>query len=184
MNNKNLKGRKVLIGVCGGIAAYKICGLVSTLTQVGVGVRVVMTREATRLIGPLSFRALSGHPVLSDREGELADNGMEHIEWARWAELLLVAPCTAHMLSVLAAGSATDSLSTLSLAFSGPQLIVPAMNPTMWAKAAVQRNAAQLREDGYILLGPEKGATACGEVGVGRMAEEKDLIDAIARYLP
>ena len=176
------KGRRMLIAVCGGISAYKVCGLVSTLSQRGAEVRVAMTSMATRFVGPLSFEALCGHPVLLEVEGH-GERTMEHIESARWAEVLLVAPCTANMLAKLAMGLGDDVVSTLSLAFAGPQVLAPAMNPVMWSKPSLQRNLMTLTEDGFVVIPPEEGLMACGDTGVGRLPTESVLLDALARAL-
>jgi phosphopantothenoylcysteine decarboxylase/phosphopantothenate--cysteine ligase len=175
-------GRRVLIAVCGGISAYKICGLVSTLTQQGAEVRVAMTSMATRFVGPLSFEALCGHPVILEVEGQ-GERAMEHIESARWAEVLLVAPCTADMLAKLAMGLGDDIISALSLAFAGPQVLAPAMNPVMWAKPSLQRNIKTLSQDGFTVIPPEEGLMACGDTGVGRLPNEDVLLNALSEAL-
>ena len=148
-----MTGRELLIGVSGGIAAYKTATLVSRLTQAGAGVTVVMTRSAARLVGPRTFESLSGRPVLTNVFGR----GVHpHIEMASRAELLCIAPATANILAKTACGLADDLLSTLYLAFDGPVLMAPAMNAKMWAKAAVQRNVARLRADGVAMVGPRR----------------------------
>ena len=149
-----LADRELLLGVTGGIAAYKAAALVSRLVQAGAGVSVVMTRCATQLVGPKTFESLSGRPVLTDLFGPGAH---PHIEPAGAAELLCVAPATANILAKAAHGLADDLLSTLLLVFEGPVIMAPAMNARMWAKPAVQRNVAQLRADGVMLIGPERG---------------------------
>jgi phosphopantothenoylcysteine decarboxylase len=175
-----MKGRELLIGVTGGIAAYKTAALVSQLVQAGAGVSVVMTRSATRLVGPKTFEALSGRPV----GVRVFGGGVHpHIEAAVRAELLCVAPATANILAKAAWGLADDLLSTILLAFDGPVLMAPAMNTTMWQKAAVQRNVAQLRADGVQLIDPEEGRLSCGMYGPGRMAEPETIFRAIAQRL-
>jgi phosphopantothenoylcysteine synthetase/decarboxylase len=174
--------RRILIGVSGGIAAYKICGLVSTLVQAGAEVQVAMSDMATRFVGPLSFAALSGRRVLLDVEGN-EEHAMEHIASARWAEVFMLAPCTANQLGKLANGLGDDLLSTLSLAFSGPQILAPAMNPEMWAKKSVLRNVDTLRQDGFTVIEPEAGLMACGDTGVGRLPSEEVLLTVLKQSL-
>jgi phosphopantothenoylcysteine decarboxylase/phosphopantothenate--cysteine ligase len=174
-----MKGRELLIGVTGGIAAYKTAALVSQLVQAGAGVSVVMTRSATRLVAPATFEALSGRPVGLRMFG----GGHPHIEAAQRAELLCVAPVTANILAKAACGLADDLLSTILLAFDGPVLMAPAMNTVMWQKPAVQRNVAQLRADGILLIEPGEGRLSCGMYGPGRMAEPDTIFQAIAKRL-
>lgn len=171
---------ELLIGVSGGIAAYKTATLVSRLVQAGARVTVVMTRSATRLIGPKTFEALTGRPVGLHVFGRGAH---PHIELAAAAELFCVAPATANVLAKAAWGLADDLLSTLLLSFDGPLLMAPAMNSLMWQKPAVQRNVAQLRTDGVALIDPEEGYLSCGTHGPGRMAEPETLFRAIAERL-
>ncbi len=175
-----MRGREVLIGVTGGIAAYKTAALVSRLVQAGAGVNVVMTRAARHLVGPKTFQALTGRPVATALFGRGAH---PHIELAAAAELLCVAPATANLLAKAAWGLADDLLSTLLLSFSGPILIAPAMNTVMWQKAAVQRNVAQLRADGFVIIEPEEGYLSCGMRGPGRMAEPEKIFQEIASHL-
>jgi phosphopantothenoylcysteine decarboxylase len=175
-----MKGRELLIGVTGGIAAYKSAALVSQLVQAGAGVTVVMTRSATRLVGPKTFEALTGRPVGLHTFGPGAH---PHIEAAEQAELMCIAPATANFLAKAACGLADDLLSTLLLAFSGPVLMAPAMNCLMWQKPAVQRNVAQLRADDIVLVDPEEGYLSCGMRGPGRMAEPETIFRAIAERL-
>ncbi|MBN1393409.1 MAG: phosphopantothenoylcysteine decarboxylase [Pirellulales bacterium] len=175
-----MTGREILIGVSGGIAAYKTAALVSRLAQAGAGVTVVMTRSATKLVGPKTFEALSGRPVLT----RIFDRGSHpHIETAARAELLCIAPATANILAKTACGLADDLLSTIYLAFDGPVLMAPAMNYKMWEKHAVQRNVAQLRADGVVIIDPEDGRLSCGSTGAGRMAEPEEIFQAIAERL-
>jgi phosphopantothenoylcysteine decarboxylase/phosphopantothenate--cysteine ligase len=173
-------GREVLIGVTGGIAAYKTAGLVSQLVQAGAGVTVVMTACATKLIGPKTFEALTGRPVGLDTFGPGAH---PHIEVARRAEILCVAPATANLLAKAACGLADDLLSTVLLSFAGPMILAPAMNAEMWRKPAVQRNVAQLAADGWTIIDPEEGYLSCGTVGPGRMASPEKIFAAIAAAL-
>ncbi len=175
-----MKGRELLIGVTGGIAAYKTAALVSSLVQSGAGVSVVMTRAATKFVGPKTFEALTGRPVRVDMFGPGAH---PHIELATGAELFCIAPATANLLAKAAWGLADDLLSTLVLSFSGPIILAPAMNSQMWQKPAVQRNVRQLREDGFILVDPEEGYLSCGTVGPGRMASPERIFQVIADTL-
>lgn len=175
-----MQGRELIIGVSGGIAAYKTAGLVSRLVQAGAGVRVVMTDAATRLVGPKTFEALTGRPVGTEVFGP---GGHPHIDLAAAAELVCVAPATANLLAKAALGLADDLLSTLLLSFSGPVILAPAMNAQMWEKPAVERNVAQLRADGFLLIDPEEGYLSCGAVGPGRMAEPERIFQVIAETL-
>ena len=175
-----MNGRELVIGVTGGIAAYKTAALVSRLVQAGAGVSVVMTRAATELVGPKTFEALTGRPVGVDIFGP---SPHPHIELADTAELLCVAPATANLLAKAANGIADDLLSTLLLAFDGPMLLAPAMNTRMWQKPAVERNVRQLEADGFVLIDPEQGYLSCGAVGAGRMASPETIFDAIAKAL-
>lgn len=175
-----MNGRALLIGVTGGIAAYKTASLVSRLVQAGAEVSVVMTRSATRLVTPKTFEALSGRPV---RTRTFGPGAHPHVELAEAAELLCVAPATANVLAKAARGLADDLLSTLLLSFDGPVVMAPAMNNRMWEKPAVQRNVAQLRADGVLLIGPEEGYLSCGTRGLGRMAEPEEIFQVIAEQL-
>jgi len=172
-----MNGRELVIGVSGGIAAYKTAALVSRLVQAGAGVSVVMTESATRLVGPKTFEALSGRPVRTDMWGP---GPPPHIQLADTAELLCVAPATANLLAKAACGLADDLLSTLLLSFHGPVILAPAMNSHMWEKPSVERNVRQLRADGFHLVDPEEGYLSCGAVGVGRMASPDRIFQVIA----
>ena len=179
--------REILIGVSGGIAAFKTAALVSDLVQSDVGVSVVMTRAACKFVGPTTFRALTGRPVVS--HGFAHDSASSefpmgpHIELARQAQLFCIAPATANMLAKAAHGIADDLLSTLLLSFSGPVLLAPAMNGQMWAKPVVQRNLAQLRKDGMQVIDPQEGWLSCRDQGTGRMAEPAEIKTAILSQL-
>jgi len=175
-----MNGRELLIGVTGGIAAFKTAGLVSSLVQQGAGVTVVMTRAATELVAPKTFEALTGRPVRTEVFGPGAH---PHIELAEQADVLCVAPATANILAKAACGLADDLLSTLLLAFDGPLLMAPAMNTLMWQKPAVQRNVAQLASDGVVLIDPEEGYLSCGTSGPGRMAAPEKIFTVIAEQL-
>jgi len=175
-----MNDRELLLGVSGGIAAYKAAALTSRLVQAGVRVTVVMTHSATQLVAPKTFEALSGRPVLTEMFGP---GSHPHIEPGQQAELLCIVPATANILAKAANGLADDLLSTLLLAFDGPVIMAQAMNCHMWAKPAVQRNIAQLRSDGVQFVDPAEGYLSCGERGPGRMAEPEVIFDAIANRL-
>ncbi|MCZ6537113.1 MAG: bifunctional phosphopantothenoylcysteine decarboxylase/phosphopantothenate--cysteine ligase CoaBC [Gammaproteobacteria bacterium] len=167
--------RKILLGVSGGIAAYKSPDLVRRLRERGAEVRVVMTDGAQRFITPLTLQAVSGWPVRTDLWDEHAESAMGHIELARWADLIVIAPATADLIARLASGSANDLLGTLCLASEAPLFLAPAMNQQMWSNPATQANCARLQERGITLLGPDAGDQACGEVGPGRMLEPLEI---------
>ncbi len=176
----NLSGEHILLGVTGGIAAYKAAVLVRRLRDAGAELRVAMTPAATAFITPLTLQALSGHPVRSELLDPDAEAGMDHIELARWADRVLVAPASADFMARLAHGLAGDLLSTLCLATEAPLILAPAMNQGMWRNAATQANVALLRERGLQLLGPAQGGQACGESGPGRMLEPEEIVAALS----
>ena len=176
-----MHGHEILIGVTGGIAAYKTAELVSRLVQAGAGVTVVMTRSATELVGPRTFQSLTGRPVRVDMFE--TPEPFPHLEPARKAELFCVAPATANILAKAACGIADDLVSTLLLAFTGPILFAPAMNVEMWKQPAVQRNIRQLTEDGRHFIGPDAGRLACGDTGAGRMAEPEAIFEKIREVI-
>lgn len=178
--SENLQGQEVVIGVTGGIAAYKTATLVSRLVQANAGVTVVMTEAATQLVAPKTFEALSRRPVALGMWDTLTH---PHIELAQDADLLCVAPATANFIAKAALGLADDLLSTLVLAFTGPIVIAPAMNTAMWQKPVVQRNIQQLRQDGVEIIEPETGYLSCGMVGAGRMAEPEQIFARIVEIL-
>ena len=178
-----MNGKHILLGVTGGIAAYKAADLVRRLRERGAEVQVVMTAGAREFVTPLTFQALSGRPVRTDLWDPAAEAAMGHIELARWAQLVLIAPASADFLARLAQGSAPDLLSTLCLATTAPIAVAPAMNHQMWANPATQANVALLRERGIRILGPAAGDQACGEVGPGRMLEPPELAE-FATALP
>lgn len=178
-----LKGQRILLGVSGGIAAYKAADLVRRLQDAGAEVRVVMTEAARHFVGTTTFQALSGHPVRCSLWDEAAEAAMGHIELARWATRVLVAPATANTLRRLAQGHANDLLSTLCLASEAPLLVAPAMNRAMWAHPATQANLATLVARGVQVVGPGSGGQACGEVGEGRLSEPADIVAAVAASL-
>jgi phosphopantothenoylcysteine decarboxylase len=173
---------ELIIGVSGGIAAYKTAALVSSLVQQGYGVSVVMTRSARKFIGPATFRALTGRPVVSDGFDHHYPLGA-HIELADRAELMCIAPASADILAKAACGLADDLLSTLLLSFTGPIVFAPAMNSAMWEKPSVQRNIKTLRADGFHFIDPQEGWQSCRRSGMGRMAEPADIQTAIERLL-
>ena len=173
---------RILLGVTGGIAAYKSAELVRRLRDRGAEVQVVMTAGARQFITPLTFQALTGRPVRTDLWDEAAEAAMGHIELARWADRVLVAPASADFLARLAHGLAGDLLTTLCLATDAPLSVAPAMNRLMWANAATQANVALLRSRGVTVLGPAEGDQACGETGPGRMLEPAEIVDALAPH--
>lgn len=168
-----------MLGVSGGIAAYKSADLVRRLKDQGAQVKVVMTAGAQTFVTPLTFQALSGEPVHTDLLDADAEAAMGHIELARWADLLLIAPASADLLARMATGMANDLLSTVVLATSAPVAVAPAMNQQMWAHAATQDNIAQLAGRGVQVWGPAAGSQACGEVGLGRMLEPMELLERV-----
>ena len=175
----SLNGRHIVLGVTGGIAAYKCPDLVRRLREAGAEVQVVMTTGAQRFITPLTFQAVSGRPVRSQLWDTAAEFGMGHIELARWAESVLIAPATASFIARFAHGHADDLLTTLCLATQAPIALAPAMNWVMWDNAATQDNIRRLRARGVRLLGPAEGQLAEGEVGTGRMLEPVDIVAAL-----
>ncbi len=174
---------EIIVGLTGGVAAYKVATLVSELVQHNVGVTVVMTRAAQEFIGPTTFQALTGRKVLTHVFDRKAHPLGAHIEVAHKAELLCIAPATANLLAQAAHGLAEDLLSTLLLSFQGPILMAPAMNSEMWEKPAVKRNVAQLRSDGVHFVGPNSGWLSCRQQGEGRMAEPSEIRAAIHNLL-
>lgn len=178
-----MQGKRILLGVTGGIAAYKGADLVRRLRERGAEVQVVMTAAACRFVAPLTLQALSARPVRTQLWDPAAEASMGHIELARWAELVLVAPASADFLSRLAAGRADDLLATLCLATEAPVAVAPAMNRVMWSQAATQANATLLTQRGVRILGPAQGEQACGETGLGRMLEPDSIADLTASML-
>ncbi|HUX29879.1 MAG TPA: bifunctional phosphopantothenoylcysteine decarboxylase/phosphopantothenate--cysteine ligase CoaBC [Thiobacillus sp.] len=179
----SLANKKIILGVTGGIAAYKAAELCRLLIRAGADVRVVMTAAAQQFVTPLTFQALSGKPVPTSLWEAASGDGMEHIHLSRGADLLLVAPASADFLARLTHGRADDLLSALCLARACPLAVAPAMNREMWAAAPTRRNLEQLRADGVSLLGPATGEQACGETGLGRMLEPADLLAALPALL-
>lgn len=174
-----LTGQKILLGVTGGIAAYKAAELVRLLRGAGADVRVIMTRAATAFVTPLTFQALSGHPVPLELLDSDAESAMGHIHLARWADRILIAPASADVIARLRVGLADDLLTTVCLAATAPLLLAPAMNQAMWQHAATQENIAVLKSRGVSLLGPAEGEQACGEVGPGRLLEPAAIVESL-----
>lgn len=174
-----LQGRRILLCVCGGIAAYKAAELVRRLREAGADVQVAMTDNAQRFVGAQTFQALSGAPVRTSLWDASAEAAMGHLELARWADRIVVAPATANMLAKLAHGFADDLVSTLCLATTAPITLCPAMNHRMWLHPATQANIALLRERGAQIVGPEDGPLAEGESGPGRLSEPVDIVAAL-----
>ena len=180
-----LEGKHLVVGMTGGIAAYKVCELVRRLLDEGATVQVVMTAGAQQFVTATTMQALSGRPVETDQWKSSTGNAMPHIELTRRADAVIVAPATADFLAKLAHGLADDLLTTLALARDRtrtPLLVAPAMNVEMWDNPATQRNVAQLRADSIVILGPASGAQACGETGFGRMLEAHELLDDIVSF--
>ncbi|HEY3786555.1 MAG TPA: bifunctional phosphopantothenoylcysteine decarboxylase/phosphopantothenate--cysteine ligase CoaBC [Steroidobacteraceae bacterium] len=175
-----MQGKRILLGVSGGIAAYKSPDLVRRLRERGAEVQVIMTAGAREFVTPLTFQAVSGRTVRTDLWDAAAEAAMGHIELARWAQLVMIAPASADFLARLATGQADDLLSTMCLATEAPIAVAPAMNQVMWANAATRANVATLQQRGVHVLGPAEGDQACGEVGAGRMLEPLELADRAA----
>ena len=171
----SLTNKHVLLGVSGGIAAYKSAELIRRLKDLGADVRVVMTPAAQEFITPLTLQALSGNPVYTELLDPEAEAGMGHIELARWADIFFIAPCTADLMARLALGQGNDLLTTIALACRAPLALAPAMNQGMWSHAATQDNLALLIERGAKVFGPDSGSQACGDTGLGRMSEPTAL---------
>lgn len=178
-----LSGKRIVLGITGGVAAYKAAVLTRELQRAGARVQVVMTEAATHFVGPATFQALTGEPVFVDQWDTRIANGMAHIELSRAADAIVIAPASADFIASLAQGRAGDLLATLCLARECPLAVAPAMNRQMWENPATQRNVQQLRGDGLEVIGPDSGDQACGETGMGRMLEPDALVEAIAAWL-
>jgi phosphopantothenoylcysteine decarboxylase/phosphopantothenate--cysteine ligase len=174
---QDLVGREVIVCVCGGIAAYKVCDIVSKLVQRGAGVTVAMTRAAQEFVAPLTFQALTGRRVLTDTWSDADPEDIQHIALTDRAELLIIAPATANILGKIAAGIADDIVTTLVISMNAPILLAPAMNARMWANAAVQANLKTLQARGFKTVGPGDGWLACRTIGPGRMAEAAEILE-------
>ncbi|MGD8741733.1 MAG: bifunctional phosphopantothenoylcysteine decarboxylase/phosphopantothenate--cysteine ligase CoaBC [Desulfobacterales bacterium] len=172
-----IKNKNVILAVCGGIAAYKSIEILRLLKKAEAEVRVVLTKNAQWFVGALTFEALSGQPVFKDMFQESSEASLRHIDWAREADGVIIAPATANMIGKLANGIADDSLSTFMLAVTSPVLVCPSMNTHMYASPAVQRNLDTLRSDGYFLMEPGSGQLACGTTGPGRLPEPEAIFD-------
>jgi phosphopantothenoylcysteine decarboxylase / phosphopantothenate---cysteine ligase len=184
MDRSVLDGRRVAVGVGGGIAAYKACELVRALRRASCEVRVAMTPAAQAFVTPLTFHSLSGHPVLTEPFDAASEAGFGHLALSRWAELFVVAPATADLLARIRAGMANDAVTTPLLAFQGPVLLAPAMNVAMWNNPLTQSNVTALASDGrYRLVGPSSGLLADGDTGPGRLVDVEELVDACAEAL-
>lgn len=177
-----LASKRILLGITGGIAAYKSAELVRELQRAGADVQVVLTEAATHFITPVTMQALSGKPVFTGMWDNRVANGMPHIELSRDRDLIVVAPATADFMAKLVHGAADDLLATLCLARECPLMVAPAMNRQMWENPATQRNVSRLREDGVVVLGPDAGDQACGETGMGRMLEPADLVREVSAW--
>lgn len=178
-----MKDREILIGVTGGIAAYKTADLTSKLVQHGAKVTVAMTEAATRFVGPTTFEALTGRPVSLQLFQPVEHFRGEHIGLAKRAELYVIAPASADFIAKVAHGHADDLVSTLTLSVTCPVLLAPAMNTEMWNKPSVQRNLRQVEEDGHHIVHPGSGWLSCGQVGPGRMAEPLEILERIRQLL-
>ncbi len=172
----------IVLGISGGIAAYKTPDLVRRLQDAGASVRVIMTPNAARFVTPLSLAAVSGFGVIADSWGDPARGGVDHIEIARWAELLLIAPATANVIAKLAVGIADDALTTYAVAHRTATMVVPAMNTGMWLHPTVQENLERLRSRGVITLDPDSGLLACGDEGVGRMPDVAAIVEQVRAF--
>ena len=179
----DLVGYEVLVGVCGGIAAYKVCQVVSELAQRGAGVTVAMTEAGMRFVGPVTFQALSNRPVLTSLWAEHDAGEVTHIARTDAADLVLIAPVTANMIGKIAGGIADDLISTLVMSAASPVVLAPAMNERMWANPVVQRNVGVLKERDFVLVGPGEGWLACRDRGPGRMAEAREILDVVTALL-
>ncbi|WP_261834249.1 bifunctional phosphopantothenoylcysteine decarboxylase/phosphopantothenate--cysteine ligase CoaBC [Vibrio ishigakensis] len=180
-----LEGKKIVLGISGGIAAYKCAELTRRLTERGAKVKVVMTKAAKEFITPLTMQAVSGSPVGDSLLDPAAEASMGHIEFAKWADLVLLAPATADLIARMSAGMGNDLLTTVVLATDAPVAIAPAMNQQMYKNIATQENIATLKRRGYMIWGPAAGEQACGDVGLGRMLEPMQLVErSIAHFQP
>jgi phosphopantothenoylcysteine decarboxylase len=182
-SSHHLQSRRIVLCVCGGIAAYKAVELVRRLSDAGAEIQVVMTEHAQRFVGAASFQAVSGRAVRSALWDEAAEAAMGHIELARWAQTVLIAPATANTLARIAHGLADDLVTTLCLATTAPLVVAPAMNHRMWSHPATQANLATLVARGAQVIGPDDGPQACGEFGPGRLREPDAIVAELAEAL-
>ncbi len=183
MSATDLAGYEVLVGVCGGISAYKVADVVSKLVQRGAGVTVAMTAAARRFVQPLTFQALSGRDVLVDLWDSEKSGDVQHIALTGAADGVLIAPATANIIGKIASGIADELVTTLVISAASPVILAPAMNDRMWANAIVQENVAKLTRLGYAFVGPAEGWLACRSVGPGRMAEPTEILDRLVEQL-
>ena len=179
---QSLLNKKIVLGISGGIAAYKTPELARQLMQEGASVQVVMTEAATQFVTPVTMQALTGNPVFTSQWDNSINNNMAHIELSRSADAIMIAPTSADLMAKLSLGLADDLLSTLCLARDCPLLLAPAMNKQMWEHAATQRSVERLNQDGVTLLGPASGFQACGEVGMGRMLEPSEIAEQVIAF--
>ena len=179
---QSLLNKKIVLGISGGIAAYKTPELARQLIQEGASVQVVMTESATQFVTPVTMQALTGNPVFTSQWDSSVSNNMAHIELSRSADAIVIAPASADLMAKLSLGLADDLLSTLCLARNCPLLLAPAMNKQMWEHAATQRSVERLNKDGVTLLGPASGFQACGEVGMGRMLEPSEIAEQVIAF--
>ena len=178
-NDSPLKGREIVVGVCGGIACYKVADVVSKLVQLGAGVTVAMTKDAQKFVTPITFQALTGRPVHTDIWDTTGAADVQHIKLTETADLMLVAPATANTIARVAAGFCDDLVSLLISAAACPVIFAPAMNNRMWENPITKRNVQTLRDTGYPFIGPEDGWLACRNVGKGRMSESAAIVEAV-----
>ena len=178
-----LAGREIIVGICGGIAAYKAADVVSQLVQLGVGVTCVMTREAAKFVGPLTFESLSGRRVLTDTHELIDTSDPQHIKLTERAQLMLVAPATNNILAKVSHGLCDDLLSLMICASACPVVFAPAMNNRMWEHPIAKENVAKLISVGYRFIGPEAGWLACRNVGLGRLSEPAKIVGEVVAML-
>src|SRR2546423_391032 len=178
-----LKGREIIIAVCGGIAAYKVADVVSKLVQLGAGVTVVMTKDAQKFVGPITFEALSGRKVRTDTFDLVDPGDAQHIGLTERADLMLVAPATSNIIAKVACGLCDDLVSLMIAAAACPVVFAPSMNDRMWEHPVAQENVAKLEKIGYRFIGPESGWLACRNVGPGRLSEPGKIVEEVTRML-
>lgn len=179
----SLTDKSIILGVCGGIAAYKCVDLLRLITKSGASARVILTKNAAHFVGPLTFEALSGQPVCQDMFERGGNTSIRHIEWAQAADAVVIAPATANIIGKLACGIADDTLSTLMLAVTAPRILCPSMNSTMFLSDAVQHNLHTLKQRGYRIAAPGSGLMACGTTGPGRLPEPPEILDVLVTAL-
>ncbi|MFH1110646.1 MAG: flavoprotein [Planctomycetota bacterium] len=179
----DLSGYEVLVCVCGGIAAYKVCEVVSKLVQRGCGVTVAVTRSARKFVGPTTLQALTGRRVLTSLWSAADPDDVQHIALTGAADLVLIAPATANIIGKVACGIADDVVTTLVISAASPVVLAPAMNDRMWANPIVQQNVAALKQHAYTLVGPGEGRLACRSIGPGRMAEPGEILETVVAKL-